>query len=73
MIKKLSFVKRDDSKLLLSLEEAADLLGMCSKTLAKKAAVGTVPAINLGEPGGRRYWRFSRTRLEAWAAEGEAF
>ena len=74
MVKKFSLVKRDDDpKKFLSLEEAADFLGMSSKTLARKAAAGIIPAINIGFPGGRRYWRFSRTALEAWMAGSMAF
>jgi len=72
MKNRISFVKRDESKLFLSLEEAADLLGISSKTLSKRAAEGVVPARNVGEPGGeRRYWLFSRSALVAWLAGGD--
>lgn len=68
----ISFVNRrqTESKNILNLEEAADFLGMCSKTLAKKAAAGQVPARNVGETSGRHYWRFSRPALEKWLADG---
>lgn len=71
---RISLVKRgDDFNEFLSLDEAAVFLGMSSKTLAKKATAGIIPAINIGEPGGRRYWRFSRTALEAWMRGAPAF
>ena len=71
MKERFSFVKRDESKEILSLEEAAVFLGISSKTLARKAAGGIIPARNTGEPGKRRYWLFSRKALVSWLAGGD--
>lgn len=42
----------------LTLEEAAALLRVCTKTLVKRALDGTVPGRKIG-----RDWRFSRTKI----------
>jgi len=68
---RISLVKRDESKEILSLEEAAAFLGISSKTLAKRAAAGIVPSRNVGEPGKRCYMLFSRNALVSWLAGGD--
>ncbi len=45
-------------KEVLTLAEAADMLGVCTKTLAKWATEGKVPATKIG-----RDWRFLRSKL----------
>lgn len=48
----------------LTLTEAAALLKCCTKTLAKEAAAGNVPAKRVGAQ-----WRFYRPALEKWLRE----
>lgn len=49
---------------ILTLAEAAALLKCCTKTLAKEAAAGNVPAKRVGAQ-----WRFYRPALEQWLRE----
>jgi len=46
----------------LTLEEAAALLKLCTKTVVKKVKAGKIPGSQLGERG---QWRFSRQALIA--------
>ncbi len=46
---------------LLSLEQAAKLLGMHPDTLKKKAQRRTIPALKIG-----KRWRFRASLLDAW-------
>lgn len=50
--------RRDTEPEILTLTEAAKLLRVCTKTLAKLASEGEVPAMKLG-----RDWRFSRAAI----------
>jgi excisionase family DNA binding protein len=47
-----------DQPEVLNLKDAAKLLGVCTKTLAKWATEGKVPGFKIG-----RDWRFLRSKL----------
>jgi excisionase family DNA binding protein len=50
----------------LTLAEAARVLSISQGQLRRWAVAGTVPAVQIG-----RTWRFSKSRLERFIAEGE--
>ena len=49
---------------LLSVSEAAKLLGVHPKTLQAMAREGSVPCIRMG-----KYWRFRESSLDVWVRE----
>jgi excisionase family DNA binding protein len=49
----------------LTLTQAARMLGMSEEQLRRLAVDGAVPAVQIG-----RMWRFSKSRLERFVAEG---
>jgi excisionase family DNA binding protein len=51
----------------LSVPEAAALLGISEHTLKRHARAGTVPCQKVG-----KFWRFSKSELEAFVAAGQA-
>ena len=52
-------------KQILDVDGAADVLGVSKTTIYKLAREGTIPATRVG-----REWRFSRTNLVNWVANG---
>lgn len=58
--------EHDDLPEILTAEEAARLLRLSTVYVRAAAADGRIPAQRVG---GR--WRFSRSRLLAWIAEGQ--
>ncbi len=57
----------DPGKEILTIEEAASLLGASMKTLISLLREGDIPARKVG-----REWRFSRTALIEWIGSGVA-
>ena len=49
---------------ILTVEQAADLLGVRPKTVRALAAGGVIPAVKIGKP-----WRFDENLLREWVAE----
>jgi excisionase family DNA binding protein len=49
---------------ILTVEQAAELLGVRPKTVRALAAGGVIPAVKVGKP-----WRFDETLLREWIAE----
>jgi excisionase family DNA binding protein len=55
----------DTSREVLDLAAAADFLGIKTRTLAELVRAGHVPAAKVG-----RQWRFLRSQLTDWLAQG---
>jgi excisionase family DNA binding protein len=56
-------VKSSGANEVLTLEEAAALLRLCTKTVSRMAAAGQIPARRLSPKGP---WRFNRSKLLEW-------
>lgn len=54
----------DEERTLLTVEDAAGILRLHPKTLAKYLRAGTFPGFKMG-----REWRVSRAALDRWVAE----
>lgn len=57
----------EPTKEILNIEEAAQLLGVSTKTFAKVLREGEIPGRKIG-----REWKFSRQALVDWVAEGRS-
>lgn len=57
----------EPTKDILNIDEAAQLLGVSSKTFAKVLREGEIPGRKIG-----REWKFSRLALIDWVARGQS-
>lgn len=57
----------EPNKEILNIEEAAQLLGVSTKTFAKVLREGEIPGRKIG-----REWKFSRQALIDWVAQGRS-
>lgn len=53
--------RQPDCEPLISDKQAADILGLCQKTVQRMAGRNEIPAIKLG-----KLWRFRASSLDAW-------